>query len=69
MWQAYYVATVHSVTGLTEDAILWELPLARGMAYLHAALCREGAEMRWSGEQEQNETMQKAIALMKKRRN
>jgi hypothetical protein len=55
------------VTGLTEDEILWDLPLSRGMAYLHAALAREGVEMRWESA-EQDEVMQKAIALMKSRR-
>jgi hypothetical protein len=38
------------------------------MAYLHAAVCREGGEMKW-GDEEPDETMQKAIALMRKRRN
>lgn len=55
------------MTGLSEDEILWDLPLSRGMAYLHAALAREGVEMRWEGA-EQDEVMQKAVALMKQRR-
>ena len=46
------MAAVHSVTGLTEDEILWDLPLSRGQAYLHAALTREGTAMRWPGEDE-----------------
>lgn len=38
------------------------------MAYMHAALAREGVEMMWSGDGEQDEIMQKAVALMKARR-
>jgi len=53
---------------LNEDEILWDLPLSRGMAYMHAALAREGVEMRWGGDSEPDEIMQKAIALMKARR-
>lgn len=62
------MAHVHAVTGLTEDVILWELPLSRGMAYLHASLCQQGVDMRWGGETEKDDIMQKAIALMKARR-
>ena len=29
------MSLVRPITGLTEQEILWELPLARGLAYLH----------------------------------
>lgn len=38
------------------------------MAYLHANLCQQGVDMKWGGETEKDDIMQKAIALMKARR-
>lgn len=38
------------------------------MAYLHANLCQHGVDMRWGGETETDDIMQKAIAIMKQRR-
>lgn len=40
---------VHALSGgcispETEQYLLWELPLARGWAYYHAALCSQGAK-------------------------
>lgn len=66
MWEAYYVACVHRVTGLNEDAILWELPMSRGYAYQHAHLTREGVDMKWSGEDAQPDaTMQRALDMIR----
>ena len=45
------MAAVHGVTGLTEDEILWDLPLSKGFAYLHAALARDGVDMKWPGDE------------------
>ena len=39
------------------------------MAYMHAAMCREGVDMQWSGGQpEQDEAIQKTVELIKKLR-
>lgn len=56
------------MTGMTEEQILWELPLSRGLAYMHAALVMHGTEMVWGGEKQEDEIMQRAIALMKERK-
>jgi hypothetical protein len=41
------VALVHQTTGLDEDSILWDLPLARGMSYMHVAYILQGNETQW----------------------
>ena len=50
------------MTGLPEDVILWELPLNRGMAYMHASMTREGVDMRW-GDEEPDDVTAKAMEL------
>jgi hypothetical protein len=35
---------------MTEEEVLWELPLNRGLAYFHAAMCQNGAECQWLGQ-------------------
>lgn len=60
MWLASYVITLANVTGWTEDFILWELPLARGHQYNHAALINAGAktvQIGWTPEKEIEEVL------------
>ena len=60
---------IGSMTGMTEEHILWELPLCRGYAYMHAALIQCGNELRWCGDdQEEDEIMARAKAIMESRR-
>lgn len=40
---------VASKTGWSEDYIRWELPLARGYGYYHAARVLEGERCQWPG--------------------
>lgn len=50
---------------MTEEEILWELPLCRGLAYMHAAMVMHGNEMTWSGEAaEEDEIMKRARQMM-----
>jgi hypothetical protein len=44
---------VHPITGMSEQDILWELPLARGMAYFHAAMLKNGVDCRWFGQEDE----------------
>ena len=55
------------MTGLSETEILWELPLCRGMAYMHASLCMDGVDMQFSGASEEDDTMEKVRALIRRR--
>lgn len=41
---ASYVIGLAMNTGWSEEFILWELPLARGLQYQHAALYANGAK-------------------------
>jgi diadenosine tetraphosphate (Ap4A) HIT family hydrolase len=69
VWMAYYVACVRPITGLSETEILWDLPLSRGYAYMHAALAREGVEMRFSGDpDDEDEIFKRAKAMMRPRK-
>lgn len=55
---------------MSEAEILWELPLSRGYAYMHAALAREGIEMRFSADAgQEDEVIARARAMLKPRRN
>jgi hypothetical protein len=66
---AYYVACVRPITGLSETEILWDLPLSRGYAYMHAALAREGVEMRFSCDpDDEDEIFKRAKAMMRPRK-
>lgn len=47
MEDASYVLLIAKHTGWSERHILWELPLARGLAYEHGALLLMGNEMKW----------------------
>ncbi len=58
---------VHPVTGMSEEEILWELPLARGMAYFHAAMLKNGVDCKWFSAEE-DDVMKKARALIESRR-
>jgi hypothetical protein len=49
-WVASYVIGLAMNTGWDEQYILWELPLARGLQYQHAALYANGAKTVPSGE-------------------
>jgi hypothetical protein len=54
---------------MTEMEVLWDLPLSRGLAYLHYAMMREGIETRWPAHtQTEDETMTKAFDLIRKRK-
>jgi len=47
VWLASYLKMVGGDTGLTrqvEEFIQWELPLARGLQYQHAALVKQGVK-------------------------
>jgi hypothetical protein len=48
-WKATYILVIASKSGWSEHFIRWELPLARGMAYYHAARVLEGERCRWPG--------------------
>jgi hypothetical protein len=39
------VVGLANATGWTEDFILWELPLSRGLQYQHAVLCLNGVRL------------------------
>ncbi len=41
--------------------------MSRGYAYYHAALVRDGIDMRWGGETSEDSVMQKARAMLKSR--
>lgn len=41
---ASYVIGLANATGWTERFILWDLPLARGLQYQHAAICYNGGK-------------------------
>jgi hypothetical protein len=41
------VLVIASKTGWPEDFIRWQLPLARGFPYYHAARLLEGENCRW----------------------
>lgn len=43
-WVASYVIGLAMNTGWTEEFIVWELPLSRGLQYQHAALYANGAK-------------------------
>ena len=58
---------VHPVTGMSEEQILWELPLARGMAYFHAAMLKNGVDCHWFATEE-DETIKKARQLIEQRK-
>ncbi len=44
VWVASYVVGLAMNTGWSEDFILWQLPLSRGLQYQHAALYANGAK-------------------------
>lgn len=46
-WEAQYIIVIASKTGWSEDYIRWQLPLARGLAYYHAARLLDGEDCRW----------------------
>lgn len=54
---------------MTEMEILWDLPLSRGLAYLHYSLLKDGVETCWPAHtQIEDETMTKALDLIRKRK-
>ena len=59
---------IGAMTGMTEESILWDLPLCRGLAYMHAAMIMHGNEMRWCGDREEDEIMLRAKAIIDARR-
>ena len=49
--------------------VLWDLPLSRGLAYLHYSLLKDGVEMCWPEHtQAKDDTMTKALELIRKRK-
>ncbi len=44
VWVASYVVGLAMNTGWTEEFILWDLPLSRGLQYQHAILYANGAK-------------------------
>jgi hypothetical protein len=44
VWVASYVIGLAMNTGWTEEFVLWELPLSRGLQYQHAILYANGAK-------------------------
>ena len=50
---------------MSERDVLWNLPLCRGLAYMHAAMIMNGNEMIWSKESEEDETMKKAMEMIR----
>ena len=48
-WKATYVLVIAAKSGWSEEFIRWDLPLARGMAYYHAARLLDGEKCRWPG--------------------
>lgn len=44
-WWATYVTALAPVTGRDEEFILWRLPYARGLRYLHAVAVANGVTM------------------------
>ena len=44
VWVAHYVIALANATGWGEGFILEELPLSKGLQYLHAAACINGAK-------------------------
>lgn len=47
MAEAQYIAVIARGTGWSEDYIRWQLPLARGRAYVHALRLMDGEAMMW----------------------
>jgi hypothetical protein len=47
--EVIYTMVIASKTGWSEEFIRWELPLARGWAYFHAARLMDGERCRWPG--------------------
>lgn len=45
VWWCAYVTGISAATGWLEDFILWELPYARGLGYVHAIAVSHGQEM------------------------
>lgn len=63
------MSLVRPITGLTEQEILWELPLARGLAYLHMALIQQGIETQWVGhDMMEDETIKNAMDYIQRRK-
>jgi hypothetical protein len=63
------VSLVRPITGLTEQEVLWELPLCRGLAYLHMALVKEGIETQWVGhDMMEDETIKNAMDYIQRRK-
>ena len=54
---------VRPITGMSEEEVLWELPLCRGMAYFHAAMLKNGVDCQW-GSQEDDDTMRRVKELI-----
>jgi hypothetical protein len=48
-WKATYILVIAAKSGWSEEFIRWELPLARGNAYYHAARVMDGERCRWPG--------------------
>lgn len=65
MWEAYYAALVHKSTGLDEEAIRWDLPLNRGLAYMHVALILQGNETVWPNYGESSAEIQNVRDMLK----
>jgi hypothetical protein len=45
------------MTGMSEDEILWDLPLARGLAYMHVSFVLQGTQTQWPRDEADNDEM------------
>ena len=70
MAEAAYVLVIARATGWSEHHIRWDLPLARGWAYYHAARLLDGEPMRWPSNDSDRITgwWQKVKAAFRRRR-
>jgi hypothetical protein len=70
VWQAQYVALVAPLLNMTEEQVLWDLPLCRGLAYWHQALLLAGNTMEFPGESDEDAGIfgaRKLLALYRER--
>jgi len=55
------------MTGMSEEQILWELPLCRGMAYMHAALLFHGNDTQWPGDDDADDMIKQVRERIKRK--
>ena len=53
------------MTGMTEDEILWDLPLSRGLAYMHVSFVLQGTQTQWPHNDSSSEEMDNVKKMLR----